>query len=147
MINFQFAGARVLKRAPERSRLAALVARFRTFLQIFGALLLLRAPARADSWLVRIEEPTGIYARTNELVAVPYSRIGRPEPAWQILDSQGNEQPWQATDKALLFPVTLIPGQLPEYRISPAPGAKTNFVNQILLRKLGLNRVEFGNRF
>jgi len=43
--------------------------------------------------------------------------------------------PWQATEDALLLPATLIPGELPEYRITAAPETKTNFVNQIRLRK------------
>src|SRR5208283_4868154 len=60
---------------------------------------------------------------------------------------QGNELPWQAVEDALLFPATLIPGELPEYRLAAAPEAKTNFVNQIRLRKIGMNRIELGNSF
>ena len=135
-----------MKPTIEIPRHEALLPKAFTLSQAFGALLLL-TQAPADSWLVRIEEPTGIYPRTNEIVAVPYSKLGGPQPAWQVIDSRGDEQPWQTTDNALLFPVSLIPGQLPEYRITPAAGVKTNFINQILLRKLGLNRVELGNRF
>ena len=88
----------------------------------------------AEVWTVRVEEPTGLYPRTNEVVAVPYAKIGGKRPSWSVVDAQGNELPWQATEKALLFPATLIPGQLPEYRISAAHEAKSNFVNEIHLR-------------
>src|SRR6266404_4475266 len=101
----------------------------------------------AEVWTVRVEEPTGLYPRTNEVVAVPYAKIGGKRPAWSVVDTQGKELPWQATDDALLFPATLIPGELPEYRIAASADTKTNFVNQIHLRKIGMNRVELGNRF
>src|SRR6266478_2870461 len=101
----------------------------------------------ADVWTVRVEEPTGLYPRTNEVVAVPFVRIGGKRLAWSVVDAQGKEVPWQATDDALLFPATLIPGELPEYRIAASADTKTNFVNQIHFRKIGMNRVELGNRF
>jgi beta-mannosidase len=101
----------------------------------------------ADTWKVRVEEPTGLYARTNELVAVPYSKIGGQHAAWQIVDQQGAEVPWQATDKALLFPATLIPGELPEYKVTATDHSSGEFVNHILLRKIGFNRIELGSRF
>src|SRR5882724_13456632 len=74
--------------------------------------------AGAEVWTVRVEEPTGLYPRTNEVVSVPYAKIGGKQTAWSIIDVQGNELPWQATGDALLFPATLIPGELPEYRIA-----------------------------
>lgn len=101
----------------------------------------------AASWVVRVEEPTGLYPRTNELVAVPFSKLGGSKPSWQVVDARGRELPWQATEQALLFPASLIPGELPEYRIRVSRKENTNFVNQILLRKLGLNRIELGNHF
>src|SRR5437899_2442044 len=88
-------------------------------------------PAKAnEAWSVRVEEPTGLYPRTNEVVAVPYAKIGGPHRAWQIVDQAGRELPWQATDDALLFPATLIPGELPEYRVTAAGETKTNFLDQ-----------------
>ena len=101
----------------------------------------------AQTWQVRVEEPTGLYPRTNEVVVVPYSKLGGKHDVWQVVDPQGRELPWQATDSALLFPATLIPGELPEFQITAASDTKTNFVNRIRLRKLGLNRIELGNRF
>jgi len=101
----------------------------------------------ADAWTVRVEEPTGLYPRTNEIVEVPYEKLGGKRGPWVVTDRQGGELPWQATEHGLLFPATLIPGELPEYQVAPTETAATNFVNQIRLRILGLNRVELGNRF
>src|SRR5437667_5267055 len=100
---------------------------------LLGLSALMQGPSSvgAEAWTVRVEEPTGLYPRTNEVVSVPYAKIGGKQIAWNILDAQGNELPWQATDEALLFPATLIPGELPEYRIAAAKETKTNFVNQI----------------
>src|SRR5262245_38129768 len=100
----------------------------------------------ADVWTIRVEEPTGLYPRTNEVVAISYEKIGGKKSGWSVVDARGTELPWQATGNALLFPATLIPGELPEYRISTVEESKTNFVNQIHLRKIGLNKVELGNR-
>jgi beta-mannosidase len=121
----------------------------RTIIFLLGLILTIGAAPKATAvdWIVRVEEPTGLYPRTNEVVPVPYAKIGGPQAAWRVTDAQGNELPWQATEHALLFPATLIPGELPEYRITAAPDTKTNFVNQIRLRKIGMNRVELGNRF
>jgi hypothetical protein len=78
---------------------------------------------------------------------VPYSKIGGRREAWQVSDSNGNELAWQATENGLLFPVTLIPGELPQYFITSTAHATNHFVNQIHLRRLGLNRLEIGNCF
>jgi beta-mannosidase len=112
----------------------------------FGWLVAARSFA-AESWTVRIEEPTGVYPRTNEIVAVPYEKIGGKYSAWLVADRNGVELPWQATENALLLPATLIPGELPEYRITRLAEARTNFVSGVLLRSIGINRVELGNRF
>ncbi|HTL55698.1 MAG TPA: hypothetical protein VL361_08460 [Candidatus Limnocylindrales bacterium] len=101
----------------------------------------------AESWTIRVEEPTGLYPRTNEVVAVPYERIGGKRDAWQVADQKGRELPWQASEDALLFAATLIPGELPNYRIKSLSETRTNFANGILFRSIGLNRIELGNRF
>ena len=102
----------------------------------------------ADTYRVRVEEPTGLYPRTNEVVAVPYAKIGGKQTAWRVVDKGGKELPWQATENALLLPVSLIPGELPEFRIAAAgPDTKATFVNRIHLRKIGMNQIELGNRF
>lgn len=109
--------------------------------------LLLGQSFGAERWSIRLEEPTGLYPRTNELVAVPFEKIGGRAAGWQVVDGHGKELPWQATEKELLFPGTLIPGELPEYRVTTLTEAKTNFVAQVHLRKIGMNRIELGNRF
>ena len=116
-------------------------------LTLLLACFALHTRCSAASWSVQVEEPTGLYPRTNEIVSVPFSKLGNGRGPWLVTDSRGRELPWQATADALLFPATLIPGELPEYRIQTASHFDTNFVNGIHLRKLGLNRVEFGNRF
>jgi beta-mannosidase len=100
------------------------------------------------AWLVRLEEPTGLYPRTNEVVAIAYARLGGSAAGWVVTDPEGRELPWQTTADALLFAASLMPGELPEYRIAPAgPSIPTNFINGIHLRKVGMHRVELGNRF
>ena len=116
------------------------------FFAAIGFFLGLRAGLAADTWTVRIEEPTGLYPRTNEVVAVPYESIGGKRSAWLITDKAGKQLPWQSTEKALLLPVTVVPGELPEYQIRARTG-ETNFANPILLRTIGMNRVELGNPF
>ncbi len=116
-------------------------------MQLAAWLLGIGCVSAAEIWSVQIEEPTGLYPRTNEIVAVPYSSLGGRSASWQVVDAQGTEQPWQASEDALLFPATIIPGELPRYRITSAVGVNTNFANQLRLRKIGLHRVELANRF
>ena len=76
--------------------------------------------AAAAGWRVQIEEPTGLYPRTNELVTVAYTTIGQINLPVLITDNQGVEVPWQATSNALLFPATLIHRLI--QCLMPAPG-------------------------
>lgn len=101
----------------------------------------------APVWTARVEEPTGLYPRTNEIVSVPRSRLGTNHQAFIVTDTAGQEQPWQLCANELLFPVSLIPGELPEYHIAPVEKPAGEFANRILLRKLGMHRVELGNRW
>jgi beta-mannosidase len=148
MRGFDFAALRppLLRKLQEVYWVAG-AARVRLILWLLSAGWASSSQIVAGTWIVRVEEPTGLYPRTNEVVSVPYSQIGGRQKAWQIVDSQGGELPWQATETAVLFPATLIPGELPEYRLTASAQTNTNFVNGIHLRKLGLNRVELGNRF
>jgi len=103
------------------------------------------APA-ARVWTVRVEEPTGLYRRTNEVVAVPLSKFGGAAAGFTVVDEKGRELPWQVGSGGLLFPASLIPGELPVYRIACCDaGTAKPFQNRITLRRLGIHRVEFGN--
>jgi beta-mannosidase len=110
------------------------------------ASLLIFSASAAQLWTVRIEEPTGLYRRTNEAVAIPLDKLGGHHAGFTVTDPAGRELPWQVSAGELLFPVSLIPGELPLYKVAccdtkPAP----RFTNPITLRRLGINRVEFGN--
>jgi beta-mannosidase len=111
------------------------------------ALLLLVASAvpAAEVWTVRVEEPTGLYPRDRETVAVPFARLANHRAGFTVTDDKGRELPWQAGATELLFPASLIPGELPAYKISCCSAARTDFPNPILLRRIGQSRVEFGN--
>ena len=115
---------------------------------ILSLCLLLTASAlgAAQVWTVQVEEPTGLYRRTNEIVAIRLDMLGGKPFACTVLDAAGRELPWQVTEDQLLFPVSLIPGELPEYKIirretGPAPPYR----NEILAREIGLHRIELGN--
>ena len=109
--------------------------------------LLMAWPTQAAQvWSVRVEEPTGLYRRTGEVVAVPIGQVGGRTAGFTVADAAGRELPWQVSSGELLFPVSLMPGELPVYRVAccddkPAP----RFQNPIVLRRIGMRRVEFGN--
>jgi beta-mannosidase len=109
--------------------------------------MILQTAAAGQTWLIRVEEPTGLYPRTNEIVSVPYSRLGGKQPGWRVTDHAGRELPWQAADDGLLFPATLIPGELPEFQVSPSDQTNSNFKSALFFRSIGINRVELGNAF
>ncbi len=117
-----------------------------TALVLATASSVLAAQTTPTAWTVRVEEPTGLYPRTNEVVLVPLSRFGGQRGPFVVTDARGQELPWQVADAALLFPATLIPGELPEYRVAVADAKEPRrFANGILLRRVGMNRVELGN--
>ncbi|MCX6635016.1 MAG: hypothetical protein NT090_08045, partial [Acidobacteria bacterium] len=101
--------------------------------------------AAAEVWTVRVEEPTGLYRRTEEVVAVPLAKLGRRAGWVQVLDAQGRELPSQLTAGELLFPALVVPGDVPEYRVVRREGVPPRYAGQIVLRKVGMRRVELGN--
>jgi beta-mannosidase len=104
------------------------------------------AACGAQVWTVRVEEPTGLYRRTGEVVRVPLDRLGKASDGFQVVDAGGRELPWQAGSGELLVPASLIPGELPEYRISCCNATQgPAFKNGIVLRQIGMCRVELGN--
>jgi beta-mannosidase len=100
----------------------------------------------ADIWSIRAEEPTGLYRRTGEIVRVPLAKIGGESGAFIVLDGEKRELPWQVGDGVLMFPASLIPGELPIYKVARVENSGgERFTNGILLRKTGLQRIELGN--
>jgi beta-mannosidase len=102
----------------------------------------------AELYSVRVEEPTGLYRRTGEVVVVPLSKLGGHTSGFTVSDEKGNELPWQATSSELLFPASLMPGELPVYRVQCCTErAPEPFKNTLTLRRIGQKRLEFGNQF
>ncbi len=101
--------------------------------------------ASAAQWSVRIEEPTGLYRRTGEVVAVPLERFAPHREGFTVIDPQGRETPYQVSGEELLFPVSVMPGELPEYTVTCCQADAGRRENPIVARKHGLHRLEFGN--
>lgn len=101
--------------------------------------------ASAAQWSVRVEEPTGLYRRTGEIVAVPLEKFAPHRAGFTVVDPQGREAPHQVSGGELLFPVSLMPGELPEYTVTCCQANPAPFANAIHARRHGLNRFEFGN--
>ena len=89
-----------------------------------------------------MEEPTGLERRVNEVVSVP---LGAGRSGFTVLAPDSRELPWQVAGGELLFPVSLMPGELPVYRIACCSAPQAAFANEMILRRIGLARVEFGN--
>jgi len=53
--------------------------------------------------------------------------------------------PSQATGSELLFPVSLVPGELPEYRVVGRDGTAPNYAGEVVLRKAEMRRIELSN--
>lgn len=99
-----------------------------------------------QTWTVRLEEPTGLYRRDGEVVGVPLARLGGHRSGFLVLDADGRESPWQVSGNELLFQGSVVPGDVPEYRVyCCVEDAAPRFENLILARKVGMRRVEFGN--
>ena len=135
----------------------------------FPILLLLCLPALAAGqgreWVVRLEEPTGIERRDNEVVVLKASfAAGQAHSrSLRMLDDKNREVPIQVAvsethqdgsikSGEILFPATLIPGQLPRYRLIawPDPVVRPEqkggeYVTDLVVRRLGISRVELGN--
>jgi beta-mannosidase len=122
--------------------------------------------AQVRKWTVRVEEPTGIERRDKEIVRVHLQTMGNEMLAdgLRVVDSQGREVPAQihaspimasgVVRTEILFPVTLIPGQLPEYTFiySPELREKRNenqhggaYQTDIVARRIGTSRFEIAN--
>ncbi len=102
-------------------KIAALV------LSILGAALM--ATAQGRSWVIQLEEPTGIERRDNEVVrfATRFAAGQARAELLRVLDEESREVPIQVVvgdahadgslaSAEILFPATLIPGRQPNSR-------------------------------
>src|SRR6185503_13366658 len=109
-------------------RLAALV------LTILGAAGM--ATAQGRSWVIQLEEPTGIERRDNEVVrfVARFAAGDARAELLRVLDDQGREVPVQVVvggahadgsikSAEILFPASLIPGRQPRYRLLTLPAS------------------------
>ncbi|HPT28509.1 MAG TPA: glycoside hydrolase family 2 TIM barrel-domain containing protein, partial [Bryobacteraceae bacterium] len=101
-------------------------------------------PAGARAWTVRVEEPTGIERRTGELVRVPLAKLGGYPAGFRVSAPGDTEVPVQVSGGELLFPVSLMGGQVAEYKVvccsqtnSPAP--------RVTVRRMASGRIEMRN--
>src|SRR6185295_1520939 len=107
-------------------RMAALV------LTILGAAVI--AAGQGRSWVIQLEEPTGIERRDNEVVRF-VTRFAAGEARAErlrVLDEDSHEVPVQVVvgqshpdgsiaSAEILFPASFIPGRLPRYRLLALP--------------------------
>ena len=116
----------------------------------------------ARSWLITLEEPTGIFRRDQEVVTIPLEfRRGEARAGELAIISPGGAhiepQVVVASQHAdgslqrveLLFPATIIPGERPVYRLvsgagrQSAPGRSTsNLEAKLEARRIGVGRFE-----
>jgi hypothetical protein len=76
-------------------------------------LFVLIPPAAAQTWTVRLEEPTGIERRRGEVVRVPLERLKPGAAGFRVAAPDGRAVPSQVLDGALLFPADVVPGETP----------------------------------
>src|SRR5947207_9972722 len=125
------------------------------------------ATAQGRSWIIHLEEPTGIERRDNEVVrfATRFAAGQARAELLRVLDQEGREAPVQVVvgdahadgslaSAEILFPATLIPGRQPRYRLlalplapsPPYPGERGgDYQTDIVVRRLGTSRLELGN--
>jgi beta-mannosidase len=101
--------------------------------------------AGAQRYTVRVEEPTGIERRDDELARVPLAKVGGQTAGYRVVSPRGRELPWQVSGGFLLFPVTLIGGQMAEYRVFCCDPAAPRFKAEVWARRLPSGRVELSN--
>jgi beta-mannosidase len=156
-----------LKSRTERPRsgisllIAALIV-FSPFASIGDPIQAQTSPSK--SWLITLEEPTGIYRRDNEVVRVKLSfaageargkqlRVFSPDGKEVVSQVVVGETHGDGSIKSaeLFFPATMVPGERPEYRLiaasaeprkQPPEGGTTN---TITARRVGVGRVELAN--
>ncbi len=113
----------------------------------------------AKSWLITLEEPTGIYRRANEIVntrlhfatgeaRAPELRVIAPDGQAVLAQLSAVETYSDGSLKSaeLLFPATLIPGERPQFRlVADAARKPPDNASAIVARRVGVSRVELAN--
>ncbi len=102
-------------------------------------------PLTAATWTVRLEEPTGLYPRHGEVVAVPPGRLGDHMSGFRVFAPEGQEVPTQMVGQNLLFQAGVTPGELPEYRVTYCDALPLKTESELTVRRVGLRRLELGN--
>ncbi len=124
------------------------------------------AAAQGRAWTVEVEEPTGLERRDAEVAALAVTFApGEATGRLVVVDADGREVPVQVevagrhpdgsvAAAEVLFPVTLIPGERPHFRLLALPGEERarepsrgggEYASAIVARTLGTTRLEIGN--
>ena len=85
---------------------------------VFLPSVCLRLAAAAEPGRSASKSPLAFIRGPMKLSKCPMKSWAGKRGPWVVTDPQGGELPWQATERGLLFPATLIPGELPEYRVA-----------------------------
>lgn len=110
------------------------------------AALMMSVPlSAAQVWTLRIEEPTGIERRTNELVRVPLDRLGSHSGGYRVVDAQGREVAAVIDAGRLVFPVTLMGGAVAEYKVMCCETRPGRLPERVSLIRLSSGRIELKN--
>ncbi|MCI0662846.1 MAG: hypothetical protein L0220_17395, partial [Acidobacteria bacterium] len=112
------------------------------------------------SWVITLEEPTGIYRRDNEVVTVRlnFKEGEARNHQLQVIAPDGHEIVSQVEIKEkhndgsiksadLLFQATIVPGERPEYRLltRDASQGRAPTKTDLVARRLGVGRFEMAN--
>ncbi len=112
---------------------------------LIPALALSASFAAAEVWTIRVEEPTGIERRTNELVRVPLDKLGNHREGYRVADSQGRELPAVVEGARLVFPVSVMGAGVAEYRVMCCDKREGRMREKVLLHTLSSGRIELKN--
>jgi len=99
----------------------------------------------ANVWTVRIEEPTGIERRTDELVRIPLDKVGGHTDGYRVADAQGREVPAVVDGGSLVFPATVIGAGVAEYRVMCCEKRAGRLREQVSLYRMSSGRIELKN--
>lgn len=130
----------------------------RAFAFFLLTLLPFLSPPLTGSWIITLEEPTGIYRRDREVATVrmSFERGEARANALRAVDPQNRVLMTQVAvieswddgsmkNAEILFPASIIPGERPRYRIVNDASLSLPSDNTITARRIGISRVEMAN--